>query len=105
VSAPDFSHGISELADLIYFQVGAWHDFGYAAPPSPECKAIPPLGERSAGAIRAAREAIDVIDQLTAQLGQLRDQLITEMRQDADIRASHAPDCNRGRPDGKENAT
>ena len=51
MSAPDFSHGLEELAGLINFRVGAWHDFGYETPPAPDCAAIPPLGERSANAI------------------------------------------------------
>jgi hypothetical protein len=87
VNAPDFSQGINELADFINFQVGAWHDFGYAVPPMPECKPIPPLGERSANAIKAGHEAIEAIDQLTRQLYALREQLVGELRQDSDIRA------------------
>jgi len=87
VTAPDFSHGINELADLINFQVGAWHDFGYEVPPTPDCKPVPPLGERSAEAIRAGHEAIEAIDQLTRQLYMLREQLVGELRRDEDIRA------------------
>jgi hypothetical protein len=88
VSADDFSHGIEELAGLIYFRVGAWHDFGYAMPPTPECKPIPPLGERSTQAIKAGHEAIEVIDELTRQLYALRSQLVGELRQDEDVRAA-----------------
>ena len=87
VSAPDFSHGLEELAGLINFRVGAWHDFGYETPPAPECKSIPPLGERSAEAIKAGHEAIETIDELTRQLYGLRSQLVGELRQDEDVRA------------------
>ncbi|MGH3246521.1 MAG: hypothetical protein ACRDOI_09950 [Trebonia sp.] len=88
MSAPDFSHGIDELAGLINFQVGGWHDFGYETPPAPDCKPIPPLGERSAEAVKAGHEAIGSIDQLTRQLGALRSQLACELRQDEDVRAA-----------------
>jgi hypothetical protein len=88
VSVDDFSHGIEELAGLIRFRVGAWHDFGYEVPPAPECKPIPPLGERSAQAIKAGHEAIDAIDELTRQLYALRSQLVGELRQDEDVRAA-----------------
>ena len=84
----DDSDGIEELAGLINFRVGAWHDFGYEMPPTPECKPIPPLGERSAEAIKAGHEAIDAIDELTRQLYSLRSQLVGELRQDEDVRAA-----------------
>jgi hypothetical protein len=87
VSAPDFSRGLEELAGLINFQVGAWHDFGYEVPPAPECKPVPPLGERSAEAIKAGHEAVKAIDDLTRQLYGLREQLVGELRQDEDLRA------------------
>lgn len=86
-SDPDFSRSIEELAGLINFQVGAWHDFGYETPPTPECKPIPPLGERSAQAIKAGHEAVGAIDELTRQLYALREQLVGELRQDEDVRA------------------
>ena len=85
---PDLSHGLEELAGLVNFHVGAWHDFGYEMPPSPECKPIPPLGERSAQAIKAGHEAIEAIDQLTRQLYALRSQLVDELRQDSDVRGA-----------------
>jgi hypothetical protein len=88
VTAPDFSHGLGELAGLINFQVGAWHDFGYETPPAPDCKPVPPLGERSAAAVKAGHEAVEAIDELTRQLYRLRDQLIGELRQDSDIRGA-----------------
>jgi hypothetical protein len=87
-AATDFSHGIGEVAEHIYFLVGAWHDFGYETPPAPECKPIPPLGERSAEAIKAGHEAIETIDELTRQLYVLREQLVGELRQDEDVRAA-----------------
>lgn len=49
--------GLEELAGLIHFRVGAWHDFGYEDPPAPDCATIPPLGERSAAAVNAGYEA------------------------------------------------
>jgi hypothetical protein len=86
VSTADFSHGIEELAGLINFRVGVWHDLGYETPPTPECKPIPPLGERSAEAIKAGHAAIETIDELTRQLHALRSQLVDELRQDSDVR-------------------
>jgi hypothetical protein len=80
--------GLEELAGLVRFRVGAWQDFGYAEPPAPGCATIPPLGERSAKAIEAGHEAIKDIDQLIAQLHQVRAQLVSELRQDEDIRAA-----------------
>ena len=68
--------GLEELAGLINFRVGAWQDFGYAEPPTPECATIPPLGERSAKAIEAGHEAVKDIDQLIARLHQVRAQLV-----------------------------
>jgi hypothetical protein len=87
-AAPDFSHGIEELAGLINFHVGAWHDFGYETPPAPECKPVPPLGERSAEAIKAGHAAVEAIDGLTRQLYALREQLVGELRQDSDLRGA-----------------
>jgi hypothetical protein len=78
--------GLEELAGLIHFRVGAWHDFGYENPPAPDCATIPPLGERSANAIEAGREALKDIDQLIARLHQVKGQLADELRQDEDIR-------------------
>ncbi|HEY1323219.1 MAG TPA: hypothetical protein VGF32_23375 [Streptosporangiaceae bacterium] len=88
MSAGDFPHDIADLAELINFRVGAWHDFGYENPTAPGCATIPPLGERSAEAITAGHEAIEAIDELTRQLYALRSQLAGELRQDADIRAA-----------------
>jgi len=78
--------GLEELAGLIHFRVGAWHDFGYENPPAPDCATIPPLGERSASAIEAGHEALKDIDQLIARLHRVKDQLAAEIRQDEDIR-------------------
>jgi hypothetical protein len=86
-AATDFSHDIGEVAEHIYFLVGAWRDFGYETPPTPECKPVPPLGERSAQAIKAGHEAVGAIDDLTRQLYVLREQLVGELRQDEDVRA------------------
>jgi len=84
----DAAAGLEELAGLINFRVGAWQDFGYAEPPTPECATIPPLGERSAKAIEAGHEAIKDIDQLIARLHQVRAQLVSELRQDEDVRTA-----------------
>jgi hypothetical protein len=85
VSGPDLSHGLEDLAGLISFHVGAWHDFGYEVPPAPNCKPIPPLGERSADAIKSAHNAVGEIDRLVRQLHALRAQLGNELRQNEDI--------------------
>jgi hypothetical protein len=77
---------LGELAGLIHFRIGAWQDFGYEHPPTPDCVTIPPLGQRSANAIKAGHEAIEDIDQLIARLHQVRAQLADELRQDEGIR-------------------
>jgi hypothetical protein len=87
MTTPDLSHGTVEQAEYINWLVCAWHDLGYENPPSPDCKAIPPLGERSAQAIKAGHGAIGTIDELLRQLYALRSQLVSELRQDEDIRA------------------
>ena len=92
--------GLEELAGLIHFRVGAWQDFGYAEPPTPECTPIPPLGERSAKAIEAGHEAIKDIDQLIARLHQVRAELVNELRQDEDIRAARVDAMLAERRDG-----
>ncbi|HEY1000334.1 MAG TPA: hypothetical protein VGD83_11895 [Streptosporangiaceae bacterium] len=92
--------GLEELAGLINFRVGAWQDFGYAEPPAPDCATIPPLGERSARAIEAGHEAIRDIDQLIARLHQVRAQLVSELRQDEDIRAARVDAMLAERRDG-----
>lgn len=88
MTAPDHvpTSGLAELAALIHFRVGQWQDFGYEAPPAPESKAIPPLGERSAGAIKAGHEAIEDIDRLIRQLHDVRALLVSQLRRDEDIR-------------------
>ena len=81
---------LGELAGLIHFRIGAWQDFGYAEPPSPDCATIPPLGQRSARAVKAGYEAVRDIDQLIARLREVRAELAGELHQDSDIRMSHA---------------
>ena len=93
----DAAAGLEELAGLINFRVGAWQDFGYAEPPTPDCATIPPLGERSAKAIEAGHEAIKNIDQLIARLHQVRAQLVSELRQDEGIRAARVDAMLAGR--------
>ncbi|HUY46095.1 MAG TPA: hypothetical protein VMV92_10275, partial [Streptosporangiaceae bacterium] len=78
--------GIEEQAGLIYWHVGVWHDLGYADPPTPSCKPVPPLGERSPAAIEGAHKAIEEIGQLTRRLRGLREQLEGELRQDGEAR-------------------
>lgn len=90
MSAPDLSLGLIEEAEHVNFQVGVWHDLGYAVPPTPDAKPVPPLGERSATAITAGHAAVGSVDALIRHLHQLRDQLVTELREDADIRAVRA---------------
>jgi hypothetical protein len=80
--------GLEEMAGLVTFHVGAWQEFGYVNPPTPDSATVPPLGERSAAAIKAGHEAVDDIDRLIARLHELRSRLVTELRQDEDIRMS-----------------
>jgi hypothetical protein len=81
----DLSYGLEEMVAIISFHVGAWHDFGYENPPAPNCKTIPPLGERSPDAVKAGHTAVQEIDLLTRRLYQLREQLVGELREDQDI--------------------
>jgi hypothetical protein len=74
-----------DAVGLLGVRVGAWNHFGYPAPEEGQA-AIPPLGERNAEAVRAGHGAIDVIDEITRDLYRLRDQLITELRTDEDVR-------------------
>jgi hypothetical protein len=78
--------GLSELVDLINLHVAAWNAFGYENPPTPDCATIPPLGERSADAIKAGHQAIHDIDDLIRELHIIREQLVGELREDEDIR-------------------
>jgi len=48
--------GIKDAAGLLNFRIGAWHDFGYANPPAPSCKTIPPLAARRGDQGRARRD-------------------------------------------------
>ena len=93
--------GWKSSPSLINFRVGAWQDFGYAEPPTPDCATgYPPLGERSAKAIEAGHEAIKDIDQLIARLHQVRAQLVSELRQDEDVRAARVDAMLAERRDG-----
>ena len=67
-------------------RIGAWTHFGYAAPESGQA-AIPPLGERSAEAIKAGHGAVEVIDEIVRELHRLRARLVAELRTDEDVRA------------------
>jgi hypothetical protein len=84
-AAEDASTGLADMAETIQWHVGVWHDLGYASPPTPECKPVPPLGERSAEAITGGHQAIKDIDTMLAQLHKLRSQLVGELRQNEDI--------------------
>jgi hypothetical protein len=77
---------LGELAALIHFRVGAWQDFGYEDPSTPDCKTIPPLGERSAEAITVGHQAIRDIDYLIGRLHNVRQALVSQLRRDEDIR-------------------
>jgi hypothetical protein len=88
-ASEDLSIGLAEQAQLIQWHVGVWHDLGYPEPlPSPDAHPIPPLGERPAAAIKGGHDAIRDIDELTRQLYALREQLVSELRQDEDIRTA-----------------
>jgi hypothetical protein len=84
------------LAALITYRIGGWEEFGYENPPTPECKPIPPLGERTPEAVKSGHAAIDAIDKLTERLDALRAQLVDELRQNEDalmarLDAKHGP--------------
>jgi hypothetical protein len=68
---------------LLWWRIGVWNHLGYANPPTPDCNTIPPLGQRSAEAIKGAHDAIEVIDQLIRRLNLLRGQIEAELREDA----------------------
>ena len=99
-SLDDAAAGLEELAGLINFRVGAWQDFGYEQPPAPGCATIPPLGERSANAIKAGHQAVKDVDRLIARLHQVRAQLVSELRQDEDMRAARVDAMLADRPGG-----
>lgn len=96
----DLSAGLAEQAQLIQWHVGVWHDLGYAEPlPSPDCSPIPPLGRRSAAAIEGGHAAVKDIDEMIRQLHALRGQLVSELRQDSDIRGARIDAMLAGRRD------
>lgn len=78
--------GLLELVEAINFRIAHWQDFGYEFPPTPESAHIPPLGQRSGGAIEAGHQAVREIEQLIAQLHGVRAQLIKQIADDAAIR-------------------
>ena len=82
----DLSAGLADHAGLINVLVGAWHDFGYATPPGPDCATVPPLGQRSAAAVEAGHDALNAVDEMTRQLQALRGQLAGELRRDEELR-------------------
>jgi hypothetical protein len=79
--------GIEDAARLLALRIGIWNDSGYPEPlPFEGAHPIPPLGQRSAGNIKAGHGAIEVIDEIVRELHSLRGRLITELRTDEDIR-------------------
>jgi hypothetical protein len=76
--------GIVQPAEALNWYIGVWNELGYANPPTPECKTIPPLGERSAEAIKGAHDAVRVIDEIIRELHAVRSQLSTELRTNED---------------------
>lgn len=85
--------GVVEAAESLNWYVGVWHDLGYADPPAPGCpgcKTIPPLGERSAEAVKGAHDAIEVIDIMVRELQAVRDQLTGELKADEAAREDRA---------------
>lgn len=80
--------GVVEAAESLNWYVAVWHDLGYADPPAPECKTIPPLGERSAEAVKGAHGAhgahgaIEVIDIMVRELQAVRGTLTDELKAD-----------------------
>jgi len=80
---------------LLGVRVGVWNHLAY-----PEN--VPPLGERNAAAITAGHDAIEVIDEITRDLYALRNQLISELREDEDIRVPGSTRCSpRPAPGGR----
>jgi hypothetical protein len=102
VSGPASAGPYEDAAGLLAVLLGAWNHFGYAAPENGQA-AIPPLGERSAEAINDGHAALEVIDEIVRDLYRLRNQLISELRTDEDVR-SHRVDAmlaeTRARRDG-----
>jgi hypothetical protein len=84
-----YTGDLAGLVDMIQFRIGGWQEFGYENP-MPDCKAIPPLGQRSAAAVTAGHDAVEEIDKLLARLYKLREQLVDELRENADIRMNGA---------------
>lgn len=79
--------GTEDQAGLIAVRVAIWNDNGYPEPlPFESAHPIPPLGQRSADNIKAGHGAIQAIDDLVRDLYRLRDQLITELRTDENVR-------------------
>jgi hypothetical protein len=84
----EWSRGeLEDLVGLLAVRIGAWNHFGYATPSEGQA-AIPPLGHRSADAIKAGHDAVETIDELTRSLHALRSQLVSELRTDEDVRAA-----------------
>ena len=83
--------GIEDAARLLAVRVGIWNDNGYPEPlPFESAHPVPPLGQRSADNIRAGHGAIETIDEIVRELYRLRDQLITELRTDAEVHGRRA---------------
>jgi hypothetical protein len=89
VSGTGGSYVAEDQVGLINVCVGIWNDNGYPEPlPFEGAHPIPPLGQRSAGNVKAGHDAIEAIDELIRDLHKLRGQLVTELRADEDMRAA-----------------
>ncbi len=85
-----YTGDLEDLVHMVCFHVGAWEEFGYRGPVTPGCKTIPELGNRSADAVKGGHEAIRDVDALLARLHEVRAELVTQLRQDSDIRGARA---------------
>jgi outer membrane lipoprotein-sorting protein len=77
----DLAASAAESVELLGFQIGQWEHLEYP-------QNVPPLGQRNTEAIIAGHAAIETIDKIIRSLHELRGELIGELRQDEDIRAS-----------------
>lgn len=80
---------LGQMAETINFGIAGWQDFGYEKPPAPDCVPVPPLGQRSAEAVKAGHQAVNDIDRMIARLHEIRTELVSELRQDEDMRMEH----------------
>jgi hypothetical protein len=92
-SATPAGPGCEDEARLIAVLIGIWNDSGYPEPlPFEGAHPIPPLGQRTAGHIKAGHGAIGAIGALIRDLQVVRARLVTQMRADEGTRAARR--CN-----------